>query len=63
MPTPFPSQFVLTRSSKPRILSRSRQRFLSDGSIAKNQFTIDVTLFAEPDPDAEAAEADESEEA
>ena len=31
--------------------------------LAKNQFTIDVTLFAEPDPDAEAAEADENEEA
>ena len=31
--------------------------------LAKNQFTIDVTLFAEPDPEAEAAKADESEEA
>lgn len=39
MPTPFPTQFILTRKSKPRILPRSRQRFLSDGSIAKNQVT------------------------
>ncbi len=39
MPTPFPPQYRLTRASKPKILPRSRQRFLSDGSIAKNQVT------------------------
>jgi hypothetical protein len=39
MPTPFPPEFAnrLSRESAPEVLPTSRQRFLSGGSVAKNQ--------------------------